>query len=41
MVIDAAGIVQYVTPLVPDADDQPAVLDELEAAVEQAAYHAR
>jgi membrane-associated protease RseP (regulator of RpoE activity) len=37
MVIDCRGIVQYAAPLLPDADDKTAVLDELHAAVEQAA----
>ena len=37
MVIDCRGIVQYAAPLVPGADDQQAVLDELFAAAEQAA----
>jgi hypothetical protein len=37
MVIDCRGVVQYVAPLLPDADDKTAVLDELFAATEQAA----
>lgn len=37
MVIDARGVVQYAAPLLPDADDRVAVLDELYAATEQAA----
>jgi membrane-associated protease RseP (regulator of RpoE activity) len=37
MVIDCRGIVQYATPLKPDADDRSAILEELYAATEQAA----
>jgi hypothetical protein len=37
MVIDARGVVQYVAPIVPNADDTRAVLDELYAAAEQTA----
>lgn len=37
MVIDGRGVVQYVAPIVPDADDMSAALDELYAAAEQAA----
>ncbi len=37
MVIDCRGIVEYATPLKPDADDRTAVLEELFAATEQAA----
>ena len=37
MVIDCRGIVQYAAPLIPGADDEQAVLDELFAAAEQAA----
>lgn len=37
MVIDSRGIVQYVAPLLPDADDKAAVLEELFAAAEQTA----
>jgi len=36
MVIDSRGIVQYVAPIAPDADDVEAMLDELHAAAEQA-----
>lgn len=41
MVIDCRGIVSYVTPLKPDADDRPAILEELYAATEQAARRAK
>jgi hypothetical protein len=37
MVIDCRGIVQYVAPVVPNAEDMGAVLDELYAAAEQTA----
>jgi len=37
MVVDCRGIITYVTPLKPDADDRGAVLDELYSATEQAA----
>jgi hypothetical protein len=37
MVIDCRGVVQYATFVLPSADDQEAVLDELYAAAEQAA----
>lgn len=37
MVIDCRGVVQYVSPIAPNSDDTDAVLDELFAAVEQAA----
>ncbi|MBA3392547.1 MAG: PDZ domain-containing protein [Deltaproteobacteria bacterium] len=36
MVVDCRGIVQYVAPIAPDADDTEAMLDELYAAAEQA-----
>ena len=36
MVIDCRGIVSYVAPIAPDADDVDAALDELYAAAEQA-----
>ncbi len=36
MVIDGRGIVQYVSPVVPNSDDTDAVLDELFAAAAQA-----
>jgi membrane-associated protease RseP (regulator of RpoE activity) len=36
MVIDCRGIVSYVAPIAPDADDLDAALDELYAAAEQA-----
>ena len=36
MVIDCRGVVQYVAPIAPNADDTDAVLDELFAAAEQA-----
>ena len=41
MVIDCRGVVQYAAPLLPDAEDKAAVLDELYAAVEQAARRSR
>ena len=41
MVIDCRGVVQYAAPLLPDGDDKAAVLDELYAAVEQAARRGR
>jgi hypothetical protein len=37
VVIDARGVVQYVAPIVPEADDAGAALDELYAAAEQTA----
>jgi hypothetical protein len=37
MVIDGRGVVQYVTPIVPDSEDTAALLDELYAAAEQTA----
>jgi peroxiredoxin len=37
LVIDARGVVQYVAPVVPEAEDAGAALDELYAAAEQAA----
>ncbi|MBA2540408.1 MAG: PDZ domain-containing protein [Deltaproteobacteria bacterium] len=37
MVIDCRGIVSYVTPLKPDADDRSAILEEIYAATDQAA----
>ena len=37
MVIDCRGVVQYVAPIVPDAEDTGAMLDELYAAAEQTA----
>jgi len=40
MVIDCRGIVRFVLPIVPDADDADAAVDEVLAAVEQA-DHAR
>lgn len=40
MVIDSRGIVQYVAPIAPSSEDADAALDELYAAVEQAARHA-
>jgi membrane-associated protease RseP (regulator of RpoE activity) len=36
MVIDSRGVVQYVAPVAPDADDKTAVLDEIFASAEQA-----
>jgi PDZ domain len=40
MVIDCRGVVKLVAPIVPDADDIPAAIDEVLAAAEQA-EHAR
>lgn len=36
MIVDCRGVVQYVAPIAPNADDTAAVLDELFAAAEQA-----
>ncbi|HEU4733505.1 MAG TPA: PDZ domain-containing protein [Kofleriaceae bacterium] len=41
LLIDGRGTVQYVGPIAPNSDDTEAVLDELFAAAEQAARHAR
>ena len=40
MVIDCRGVVRFVAPIAPDADDLDAALDEVLAAAEQA-EHAR
>ena len=38
MVIDARGVVRFVTPVAPDADDLDAAIDEVLAAAQQAAH---
>ena len=38
MVIDCRGVVRFVAPIAPDADDLDAALDDILAAVEQAEY---